>query len=123
MLSFKIVSGFHCPLVCCLLTMLMGNPGKDGLVLAQSWDRVHPQQVCRWHQAEWCSWHPRSMGCHPEGNGQSSRSGPVWMSWGSTRPSARSCIWVRAAPAIDTDWGMKGLRAALLRRTWGYWWM
>ena len=24
---------------------------------------------------------------------------------------------------INTGWGMKGLRAALPRRTWGYWWM
>ena len=26
-------------------------------------------------------------------------------------------------PRISTDWGMKGLRAALQRRTWGYWWV
>ena len=26
-------------------------------------------------------------------------------------------------PGINTGWGMKGLRAALRRRTWGYWWM
>jgi len=25
--------------------------------------------------------------------------------------------------SINTGWGMKGLRAALPRRTWGYWWM
>jgi len=31
---------------------------------------VHPQQVCRWHQAERCSWHARRTGCHPEGPGQ-----------------------------------------------------
>jgi len=34
-----------------------------------------------------------------------------------------SCTRVRATPAINTGWGMKGLRAALPRRTWGYWWM
>ncbi|GAB0176370.1 cAMP-dependent protein kinase inhibitor alpha [Grus japonensis] len=26
-------------------------------------------------------------------------------------------------PSINTSWGMKGLRAALQRRTWEYWWM
>jgi len=26
-------------------------------------------------------------------------------------------------PCYNTGWGMKGLRAALPRRTWGYWWM
>jgi len=36
---------------------------------------------------------------------------------GTARPSARSCTWVRTIPAINTGWGMKGLRAALLRRT------
>jgi len=29
----------------------------------------------------------------------------------------------RATSNINTGWGMRGLRAALLRRTWGYWWM
>ena len=29
----------------------------------------------------------------------------------------------RGNPSISTDWVMKGLRAALLRRTWGYRWM
>jgi len=28
-----------------------------------------------------------------------------------------------ATLAINTGWGMKGLRAALRRRTWGCWWM
>jgi len=26
-------------------------------------------------------------------------------------------------PKHDIDWVMSGLKAALLRRTWGYWWM
>ena len=46
-----------------------------------------------------------------------------WTSWRSTRPRARSRIWVAATPAINTGWGMKGLRAALPRRTRGYSWM
>ena len=32
-------------------------------------------------------------------------------------------IWVRASPAVSTGWGMRRLRAALPRRTWGCWGM
>jgi len=39
------------------------------------------------------------------------------------KTKCRSCTWVGATPAINTGWGMRGLRAALLRKTWGYWWM
>jgi len=35
------------------------------------------------------------------------------------KPSAGSCSWFGTAPATNTSWRMKGLRAALLRRTWG----
>ena len=48
----------------------------------------------------------------------------------STRPgrasansSARSCTWAEATPISSTDWGMKGLSAALLKKTWECWWM
>ena len=51
------------------------------------------------------------------------RHGPTSSSWGSTRPSAGSCTRVGAIPSTNTGWGMKGLRAALPRRTLGYWWM
>ena len=44
---------------------------------------------------------------------------PMWTSWSSTRQSARSSTWIRAILNICTDWGMKGLRAALWRRPWG----
>ncbi|KAK4828350.1 hypothetical protein QYF61_026011 [Mycteria americana] len=37
--------------------------------------------------------------------------------------SARSYTWVGATPSINTGWGIKGLRAALRRKTWGYWWV
>lgn len=58
------------------------------------WDRVHPQQVCRWHQTEWCSW------CHPGGLGQTwevgfplkfnkSNSKVVHLSWGKPRHEYR----------------------------------
>ena len=34
-----------------------------------------------------------------------------------------SCTCIEAILGINTGWGMKGLRVALLRRTWGYWQM
>jgi len=39
------------------------------------------------------------------------------------KAKCRSCILVGAIPSIKTGWGMKGLRAALWRRTSEYWWM
>ena len=33
---------------------------------------MHPQQICRGHQAEWCRWHARGKKCHPEGPWQAS---------------------------------------------------
>jgi len=59
-------------------------------------------------------------GMPSRGSWTSWRGGPVWTSWSSTRSSARFCIWVGATTAINTGWGMRGLRAALPRRTWGY---
>ena len=50
------------------------------------------------------------------------RSGPMWISWGSTRPNAGSCTWAGATPAISKGWETKRLRAALLRKIWRYWW-
>ena len=29
----------------------------------------------------------------------------------------------RDSPGINTGWGMKGLKAVLWRRAWGYWWI
>lgn len=37
------------------------------------------QQIFWWHQAEWSSWHPWIMGCHPQGSGWSQDLGP-WQS-------------------------------------------
>ena len=51
------------------------------------------------------------------------RGVPVQTSWSSRRPSARFCTWVRAIPSTNRGWMENGLRAALPRRTWGYWWM
>jgi len=28
----------------------------------QQWDRVHPQQLCRWYQVVWCSWQDWEIG-------------------------------------------------------------
>ena len=39
-------------------------------------DQVHPQQVCRWHQAVWCSQHDWWKGYHPEGPWQAWDVGP-----------------------------------------------
>jgi len=49
--------------------------------------------------------------------------GPVQTSGSSTRPSARSCTWVRTISSTNIGWAENGLRAALGRRTWEYWWM
>ena len=62
-------------------------------------------------------------GMSSRGNLTGLRNGPLQTSWSSARPSARSFTWVGAIPNISTDWGTSGLRAALWRRTWGYWWM
>lgn len=45
---------------------------------------------------------------------------PHTNSWSSTRLSIRSCTWVGAIICISTHCGMKGLTAALKRRTCGY---
>lgn len=31
-------------------------------LLMTKWVWVHPERVCRWHQAEWCSWSSRKKG-------------------------------------------------------------
>ena len=51
------------------------------------------------------------------------RGVPVRTSWSPTRPSASSCTQVRAIPSTSTGWAENGLRAALRRKAWGYWWM
>ena len=45
----------------------------------------------------------------------------MWTSWSSTRPSARFRTWVRLIPSTNTGCAESGLRAALRRRTLGYW--
>ena len=81
---------------------------------------MHPQQVCRQHQAEWCSWHTRRTGYYPEGPGQAREVGPCEpheVQQGQMQGPAPAS---GQPPSINTGWGMRGLRAALLRRTWGY---
>lgn len=58
-----------CHGVCTGFNSLRLEPAK------QVWDRVRPQQVCRWHQAEWGSRYSRK-GWHPEGPGQGWEVGP-----------------------------------------------
>jgi len=53
------------------------------------------------------------MGCHPEGPGQAQEVGlcePHEVQQGEVQ-----------GPALGLGLEMKGLRAALLRRTWRYW--
>lgn len=33
------------------------------------------------------------------------------------------CTWVEENPGVKTGWRVNGLRGALPRRTWGFWWM
>ena len=40
-----------------------------------------------------------------------------------SKVKCKFCTRVEAIPSTDTGWGMKGLRAALLRKTWGCWLM
>ena len=55
------------------------------------------------------------------GTWTSSRNGPMWTSLGPTRSRAGSCTLIGASSDIHAGWGMKGLKAALLRRTCGCW--
>ena len=41
----------------------------------------------------------------------------------NSNSSARSCTWVEVTPITNTSWGMKGLSAALLKKTREYWWI
>lgn len=51
------------------------------------------------------------------------RTGPVQTSRSSTKPSARSCKWVKKVTSRNTDWRSNRSRAPLRGRTWGCWWM
>jgi len=61
---------------------------------------VHPQQVCWRHQAVVQLTHWMSS----RGTWTYLTSGPTENSWSSTRPSPRSCTWVRAIPSTNTGW-------------------
>lgn len=58
---------------------------------------------------------PEGIVCHPEGPWRPGGVSP-WETQSSTRPSTRS---TRAILTINTNWGLKGLRAALWRRSRG----
>lgn len=59
----------------------------------------------------------------PRGTLAGSGSGPMGTSWGSRRPRARPCTCLRAICNISSGWERNGMEGALLRRTWGSWWM
>ena len=44
---------------------ILGLVFLKSLSMTRQW--VHPEQVCWWHQAEWCTWYNRRKGCYPEG--------------------------------------------------------
>jgi len=77
------------------------------------WDQVHPQQVCRQHQAQWCSWHAKGKACLPKG---------PWWAWElgpSSTKVQRSCTWAGAIPSTDTGWVENGFSVTLRRKIWG----
>ena len=47
------------------------------------------------------------------------RSGPRWTSWSSTDSNARTCTRIKETLTTNTSWGMKGLSAAPLKKSWG----
>lgn len=48
-------------------------------------------------------WHWRE-GMASKGTLTGRRGGPLWISWSSTRPSARSCPWTGAISSTNTGW-------------------
>ena len=42
---------------------------------------------------------------------------------GFSKAKCKVCTSVKATLITNTNWGMKGLRAALPKRSWGCWWM
>lgn len=73
-----------------------------------------------WHQAEWCSRHSWETVYHL-GNPGKAQVVKSYQPQSSTKPSARSSVWVRATPSISVGWGIKRWRAVLRRGTWGCW--
>jgi len=62
------------------------------------------------------------MGCHPEGPRQAEQWGQVNL-MRFNKGNCKVCTRVKATPITHRSWGMKGLSAALLKKTWGYRWM
>ena len=89
--------------------------------MCQIW--VHPQQVCRWHQAEWCGRHAWGR------NGMPSQG--TWTSWRGSLCEPREVQQGQVQgpacgsgqPPVSIQAGDEGLETALPRRTWGCWWM
>jgi len=68
-------SGWGCPKSCPSKVCLGINMLQNLFQWQRQWDWVYSQQVCWWHQAEWCRWSTRRKGCHPEGPGQAWKMG------------------------------------------------
>ena len=64
----------------------------------RQWDRVYPQQICGWCQAEWCSWQNRRKQHHLEGPGHAWKVGPCEQGQvqGAALGLGQSQIWVQS---------------------------
>lgn len=50
------------------------------------------------------------------------RKGLTGASWSSVMTSVKSCIPYGITLCKYTEWGLTGKEAALLKKTWGFWW-
>ena len=82
-------------------------------------DWVHPQNICRWHQAVCCSQHTWGMRCDSKRPRQAQAVGPG-QPCESQQSQEQSIVPRSQQPSLSVqDEGQK----ALLKKTWGYWWM
>ena len=74
------------------------------------WDRVHPQQIWRWHQAVWCGRYSRGKGCHLEGPWQATevdtcepRDVQQGQVQGPSSGLVQSQTWIQAGRQVDWE--------------------
>ena len=66
---------------------------------------MHPQKVCRWHQAEYCGWYSRGKGWHPEGPWQTGEVGPCESHEGQQHQVQDLALGSRQLPvSVQTGW-------------------